>query len=255
MEQMEQRKLQEFERKKALERERKKNKIAAHRKVCARTLAKSYMKTISKCSFQYLTDVGYFVDPFQTNVLENNVLPWLYNTVESLVGEIQVQNDFSDILVGSNVNQQLTLHEKTVQAERDRKEAVKRSIEEAALKKLEDKRRRKEARELAKKAAGLKALKEDLYSKFIAKGENKDSVLSQEFSEINGFHTKQPAIGAIGGFLGQMIMVIAGAARIAEKNKITDFFEPRVIQNFIYTFIETKLKTEKFTFMVGKQYE
>lgn len=52
-----------------------------------------------------------------------------------------------------------------------------------------------------------------------------------------------------------MILVIAGAARLAEKSKITDFFEPRVIQNFIYTFIETKLKTEKFTFMVGKAYE
>jgi hypothetical protein len=51
MEQMETRKLQEFERKKALERERKKNKIAAHRKVCARSIAKSYMSTISKCSF------------------------------------------------------------------------------------------------------------------------------------------------------------------------------------------------------------
>ena len=50
-------------------------------------------------------------------------------------------------------------------------------------------------------------------------------------------------------------MVIAGAAKVAEKNKVIDFFEPRVIQNFIYTFIETKLKTEKFTFMVGKQYE
>ena len=89
-----------------------------------------------------------------------------------------------------------------MQAERDRKEAVKRSIEEAAQKKLEDKRKRKEARELAKKAAGLKAMKEDLFAKFVAKGESKDAVLSQEFSEINGFHTKQQSIGAIGGFLG-----------------------------------------------------
>jgi Radial spoke protein 3 len=255
MEQMEQRKLQEFERKKALERERKKNKIAAHRKVCARTLAKSYMSNIQKCSFQYLKDVGYFVEPFQTNVLENNVLPWLYTKVESLVNEMQVQVDFSDVLVGSNVNHELSVHEKTVQAERDRKEAVKRSIEEAAQKKLEDKRKRKEQRELAKKAAGLKAMKEDLYAKFIAKGESKDSVLSQEFSEINGFYSKTNGVGAIGGFLGQMILVIAGAAKIAEKNKITDFFEPRVIQNFIFTFIETKLKTEKFTFMVGIEYE
>ena len=178
MEQMEQRKLQEFERKKALERERKKNKIAAHRKVCARTLAKQYMSTVSKCSFQYLKDVGYFVEPFQTNVLESNVLPWLYSTVESLVGEMQVQGEFSDIFVGSNLNHELELHEKTVQAERDRKEAVKRGIEEAAQKKLEDKRKRKQDRDLAKKVAGLKALKEDLNAKFIAKGENKDSVLS-----------------------------------------------------------------------------
>ena len=178
MEQMEHRKLQEFERKKALERERKKNKIAAHRKVCARTLAKQYMSTVSKCSFQYLKDVGYFVEPFQTNVLESNVLPWLYSTVESLVGEMQVQGEFSDIFVGSNLNHELELHEKTVQAERDRKEAVKRGIEEAAQKKLEDKRKRKQDRDLAKKVAGLKALKEDLNAKFIAKGENKDSVLS-----------------------------------------------------------------------------
>jgi len=178
MEQMEQRKLQEFERKKALERERKKNKIAAHRKVCARTLAKQYMSTVSKCSFQYLKDVGYFVEPFQTNVLESNVLPWLYSTVESLVGEMQVQGEFSDIFVSSNLNHEVALHEKTVQAERDRKEAVKRGIEEAAQKKLEDKRKRKQDRDLAKKVAGLKALKEDLNAKFIAKGENKDSVLS-----------------------------------------------------------------------------
>jgi hypothetical protein len=44
--------------------------------------------------------VGYFVEPFQTNVLENNVLPWLYTTVESLVNDMQVQVDFSDVLVG-----------------------------------------------------------------------------------------------------------------------------------------------------------
>ena len=72
------------------------------------------------------------------------MLPWLYSAVESLVSEMQVQGDFSDVLVGSNVNHELALHEKTVQAERDRKEAVRRSIEEAAQKKLEDKRKRKE---------------------------------------------------------------------------------------------------------------
>ena len=178
MEQMEQRKLQEFERKKALERERKKNKLAGHRKVCARTIAKSYMSTISKCSFGYLKDVGYFVDDFQVNVLEHDVLPWLFGKVESLVEELDVQVDFSDVLVGANVKHELETHEGTVQAERDRKEAVRKAIEEAALKKLEEKKKRKEARQLAAKAAGLKAFKEELNAKFLLKGEQKDSILS-----------------------------------------------------------------------------
>jgi hypothetical protein len=47
------------------------------------------------------------VEPFQTNVLESNVLPWLYSTVESLVGEMQVQGEFSDIFVSSNLNHEV----------------------------------------------------------------------------------------------------------------------------------------------------
>ena len=54
MEQMEQRKLQEFERRKALERERKKNKIAAHRKIVSRTIGKGYMASITESAFSYL---------------------------------------------------------------------------------------------------------------------------------------------------------------------------------------------------------
>ena len=81
MEQMEQRKLQEFERRKALERERKKNKIAAHRKIVARNIAKSYMGSLTGSAYSYLKDVGYFVDSFKVDVLEGDVLPWLYRRV------------------------------------------------------------------------------------------------------------------------------------------------------------------------------
>lgn len=70
MEQLEQRKLQEFERRKALERDRKKNKIAAHRKVCARNIAKNYIDGMKQLSYSYLHDVGYFTNTFQVEVLE-----------------------------------------------------------------------------------------------------------------------------------------------------------------------------------------
>lgn len=112
------------------------------------------------------------------NVLESNVLPWLFDKVETFVDELTVQGDFSDILVGANVNAELGEHERTVQAERDRKQAAKRAVEEAAARKLEEKRARKDARQLAAKAAGLKKFKEELQAKFVHKGEAKDSVLS-----------------------------------------------------------------------------
>jgi hypothetical protein len=88
MELMEQRKLQEFERRKALERDRKKNKIQAHRKICSRLLSKGYMSGLKNSAVQYLTDVGYFTNTFQVDVLEQNVLPWLFNRVEGFVSEL-----------------------------------------------------------------------------------------------------------------------------------------------------------------------
>lgn len=185
---MEQRKLQEFERRKALERERKKNKVAAHRKICARTIAKSYMGSVTQCAFNYLSDVGYFVDTFKVSVLEQDVLPWLFEHVENFVSEMDVVGDFSDVLVGSNLDAEMTAHERTVQAERDRRAAVQKAIEDAADKKYKDKVKRKEARELARKQGQLKQLKEELNQKFVQKAEYKDNLLSLEMMNIHGNH-------------------------------------------------------------------
>lgn len=255
MEQMEQRKLQEFERRKALERERKKNKIAAHRKIVARNIAKSYMGSLTSGAYSYLKDVGYFVDNFKVGVLEGNVLPWLYGKVEELVEEMDVAVDFSDLLVGANVDSEMHAHEATVQAERDRRAAVQKGIEDAAAQKLEDKRKRKEARELQKKQQALRALKEELNARFVQKAEHKENLIGIEMMDINGFHQKQNVQGVIGGFLGQMIIVISGAYRVAQKHKIEEFLTPNIIQNFLLNYIDQKMRTEKFTFMVGKPVE
>jgi radial spoke head protein 3 len=114
MEQMEARKLQEFERRKALERERKKNKIAAHRKICSRTLAKGYLSHLHTSAVGYLTDVGYFTDTFQVEVLEQNVLPWLFTQVEAAFDELNVLGDFGDVFLGANLDECLSTHDNTV---------------------------------------------------------------------------------------------------------------------------------------------
>ncbi len=114
--------MQEFERRKALERERKKNKVAAHRKICARTIAKNYMASVNSCAFTYLKDVGYFVETFKVSVLEQDVLPWLYTKVDAFLEDMDVAGDFPDVLL--SVDEEMKKHEATVQAERDRRAAV-----------------------------------------------------------------------------------------------------------------------------------
>ena len=58
-------------------------------------------------------------------------------------------------------------HEATVQAERDRRAAVQKAIEDAAAKKIEEKRKRKDARELKRKQEALRDLKNELNAKFV----------------------------------------------------------------------------------------
>ena len=49
--------------------------------------------------------------------------------------------------------------------------------------------------------------------------------------------------------------MISGAYKVAQKNKIEEFLTPNVIQNFLFTYIDQKMRTEKFTMLVGKQIE
>ncbi len=121
-------------------------------------------------------------------------------------------------------------HMNTVRKERERKEGVKRAKEEAARERMEEKRRKKEAKEAARKAAELKRLREEVNTVFLSKGEFKDSILNNEVSEITGFHNKASgAVGTLGGFLGQMALVIAGAHKRAKQLGLTLLSEAKTV--------------------------
>jgi hypothetical protein len=89
----------------------------------------------------------------------------------------------------------------------------------------------------------------------VQKAEHKENLIGLEMMNINGFHSKQNVQGVIGGFLGQLIIVMSGAFKAAQKHNIEDFLNPNVVQNFVFNYIETKMRTERFTLMVGKQVE
>ena len=89
----------EFEKRKTVEKEKRRNKVKAHQLVVSRAIAKRYTKGMGENVKQYLCDVGYFTNRFKTEVLEQDVLPWLEGKVLSYVEELEKLYDFPNDIV------------------------------------------------------------------------------------------------------------------------------------------------------------
>ena len=151
-------------------REKKKNKQLAHRKVVARQIAKKYLGSIRENALGKLKDIGYFTNRFQVDILDNDVVPWLYEEAFKHIQELTVQQAIPNNLMLDHFIVEETQHNSTVERERQRKQLV--ADEEARQQsiKMEEKRLRREAREAKKRAAELARLKEEIKDTFIADG-------------------------------------------------------------------------------------
>ena len=106
---------------------------------------------------------------------------------------------------------------------------MKQAIEEAIREKQDEKRRKRDAKESARKAAELKKLREEIDSQFVAKGEYKEGILLNEPNEITNNNTKGSTVGILGGFLGQLVMVVSGAHRKAKHDGIKILLDPKTV--------------------------
>jgi radial spoke head protein 3 len=79
MENNEAKKLADFEKMKANALEKKKQKNLAHKKVVARQISKNFLAGIRENAFNHLKAVGHYTDNFQVNVLDNDVVPFIYD--------------------------------------------------------------------------------------------------------------------------------------------------------------------------------
>ena len=78
MEEAEEKRLEAYQAKKSLERSRREAKKVAHKKVVSRVLGKQFLKNAKVNALTYLRDVGHFTDRFQQDVMEADVMPWLF---------------------------------------------------------------------------------------------------------------------------------------------------------------------------------
>jgi len=78
MEELEQKKLDAYEAKKSLEKSRREAKKVAHQKVVSRSVAKTFNSNLKFNTLVLLKDIGYFSDRFKEEVLDEQVMPWLF---------------------------------------------------------------------------------------------------------------------------------------------------------------------------------
>ena len=104
----------------------------------------------------------------------------------------------------------------------------------------------------------FRKLREDINERYVSKGAFLESTLTQDIMEINGNSQKTQtpmAVGVIGGVLGQIIICFQGLFKNYQAECKELFEEPKSLQSFLYVFIDSKLKSEKMSLIVAKEFE
>lgn len=215
MEATEKKRLADFEKLKSNMREKKKNKQLAHRKVVARTMAKNYLSQLRENTYKQLTDVGFYTSTFAIDVLDNDVVPWLHEKAFEFVQDLHIQDSVPTLLAEDHLLSEEKLHIEKVKAEAQRKQEVKEEKNRQLAVKMEEKRKKREAKEAKKRKEERANLRAEIDAQFIAKGTTAPDIGAQEVVEVNGNgEAGKASIGAVGGVLGQLILVLS----ILEKN-------------------------------------
>jgi len=211
----EKKRLADFEKLKSNMREKKKNKQLAHRKVVARTMAKNYLSQLRENTYKQLTDVGFYTSTFAIDVLDNDVVPWLHEKAFEFVQDLHIQDSVPTLLAEDHLLSEEKLHIEKVKAEAQRKQEVKEEKNRQLAVKMEEKRKKREAKEAKKRKEERANLRAEIDAQFIAKGTTAPDIGAQEVVEVNGNgEAGKASIGAVGGVLGQLILVLS----ILEKN-------------------------------------
>lgn len=295
MEEAEQKRLDAHTAKKSLERSRREAKKVAHKKIVSRVLSKKFTKDMKFNAFTFLRDVGMFRDRFSQNVLEQDVMPWLLDQTALFVEEMESHDGYPKTLIGNYMIDAQEKHDAEVKAYADRIAARREAEKKAGEDKVAEKQSRKDAREAKRRAAEVAKLREEISKSFISKVSPVEEILKQEITEVDGWCQEgKQCVSVLGGFFGQLMIVLntvakyypqldrpvktnrshasrpksnkSGASGDAKSQRSMGHSDgaseaprlicsPNVVQNFIYSYILEKMKSEKFSMLVDYRYE
>ena len=188
MEELEQKKLDAYEAKKSLEKSRREAKKVAHQKGVSRSVAKQFNSGLKFNTLVLLKDIGYFSDPFKEEVLDAQVLPWLFEQTEKFVNEGAAFNSYPNTIVASHIEDKAAHHVKKVEEHRKLLADRRQAAEDAAAQKLADKLARRAERERLRKEAERKELENKIEKAFIEPHSSVTEVAATNIIEIDGWN-------------------------------------------------------------------
>ena len=133
-------------------------------------MAKSYMGGLRENVFRNLANVGFYTNSFKIDVLDNDVVPWLYEKAFEFVQDLEVQESLATILAKDHLIDQQKIHKQCVAEEESRKKQVKEAEAEAMAQKLKEKAERKARKDAKRRKEQEAALRAEILEKFIKKG-------------------------------------------------------------------------------------
>ena len=113
----------------------------------ARAVSKRYSSGMAQHVKSYLADVGFFTNRFQTQVMEQDVLPWLEQATVKFVGELEDFGMIPDGIIGELIKGMEQEHTGTVEAEQKRKENVRKEEDRMQKEKMNEEMKRKMAKD------------------------------------------------------------------------------------------------------------
>lgn len=225
----------------------KEGKVAAHKKLIGRIFAKEYLKLLKPNTMHVMKDEGYFNTHFE-NDLYTSCIPWIYTTTsEVLKDETQIENFLSRLVIDS-YNTAANEHQKTLQAERDRKEKLRQEKiqkeEEEARQTAQRRKERAEKRRLAER----EKLKLRILEQIIKKGEDKEGILTQDFANVHGCFQSKDIIGVIGGVLTELSIVFTAVSNCLEGK---DFLNEKNAYGIAIFYLSEWMKSKEFNIYLG----
>lgn len=138
-----------------------------------------------------------------------DVLPWLFDETENFLEEMRQAEALPTQLIDGFIDEMAQTHTQTIAGHTTRRNDSEQAARKAEEVKREAKLQRRAAREAVRKAEELAKLREKIKEEFISQGKTEEGIIFQDLIDIDGFGRKEEkVVGVIGGFLGQLIMVL-----------------------------------------------